>query len=354
MRSVGGDEGEIQLFGSGERVASSDFDLIRVIGRGSFGKVMQVQRRGTNDLYAMKILKKESIIRERMTKHTKQEKTILQKIKHPFIVGLRFAFQTKMKLYLVMDYLGGGELFHHLKKEGRFKEAKTRFYIAEITLAIEHLHNNHVIYRDLKPENVVLGTDGHIALTDFGLAKEWRVRDGPAMTFCGTPEYLAPEVALEKGYTSAVDWWSLGVLLFEMLVGYPPFISDTVKEMYEMICNGHVRFPEFLSPVARSILKGLLEKDPEKRLGSGPMSGAEVRAHPFFKSINWTDLYDKRIRPPFVPSKVATEKAQLFDTEFTSERPVDSISRGRSNDPKLFEGFTYMGESHMSSADREK
>jgi serum/glucocorticoid-regulated kinase 2 len=323
-----------------------------VIGRGSFGKVIQVRKRDTGDIFAMKVLKKEVIIRENMIGHTKQEKSILQRIQHPFIVNLKFAFQTPEKLYLVMEYLGGGELFFHLKKDGRFKEDRARFYTSEITMAIEHLHNNSIIYRDLKPENIVLSHDGHLGLTDFGLAKTFISSGAPTYTFCGTPEYLAPEILMGVGHNKAVDWWSLGVLLYEMLTGIPPFYSENVNEMYELILKAPLHFPEYVSPNARSVLKGLLERDPKNRLGSGPTDGAEIRAHPFFATIDWSDLFDKKIRPAFIPSKTDADKGEYFDEEFTTERAVDSFAEVTKDSETSFQGFTYTGESALSKADK--
>jgi serine/threonine protein kinase len=341
---------------SGKKIGIEDFELMRVIGRGSFGKVMQVRKKDDGKVYAMKVLKKDVIVRENMVGHTKMEKSILQQVQHPFIVNLRYAFQTSDKLYLILDYLSGGELFFHLKKDGRFSEDRARLYTAEIALAIEHLHKNNIIYRDLKPENIVLDEAGHIALTDFGLAKVALNHQTPTYTFCGTPEYLAPEILTGAGHNKAVDWWSLGVLLYEMLTGLPPFYSENINEMYELILRAPLRFPDYVSPSARSLLKGLLDRDPAKRTGSGPADGEELRQHPFFASMNWELLMAKKIPAPFVPSKSAAEKAQYFDTEFTSERAHDSVVESREirSENVDFEDFTYNGDQTLANVKESK
>ncbi|KAG2383554.1 hypothetical protein C9374_004225 [Naegleria lovaniensis] len=254
---------------SGKKVTLSDFELLTVVGRGSFGKVMKVREKGTSKVLAMKVLRKDMIVKENMVSHTLAEKKILQSIDHPFIVALHYAFQTEEKLYLVLDYLPGGELFFHLREETKFDVERAKFYAAQIVLAIEHLHKNDIIYRDLKPENVVLDADGYAVLTDFGLAKTSIGNNTPTYTFCGTPEYLAPEILKGQGHGKAVDWWSLGILLYEMIVGLPPFYSENINEMYELILKAPLKFPGTVDAQAQSLLKGLLERDEHKRLGGG-------------------------------------------------------------------------------------
>jgi serine/threonine protein kinase len=187
-----------------------------VLGRGGFGKVMQVRKKNTGRVYAMKILHKAKLIESDEVEGTKMEKEVLKRIDHPFIVGLKFSFQTPDKLYLVLDYVAGGELFYHLKREKRFSEERVRYYASELTLALEHLHKLCIVYRDLKPENILLGEDGHVCLTDFGLCKDGLEFGKYTYTFCGTAEYLAPEVLEGRGHDKAVDWWSLGTLMYEM------------------------------------------------------------------------------------------------------------------------------------------
>jgi len=318
-----------QIFGNesdnAPRVTLDDFELLCVVGRGSFGKVMKVRHKGTREVFAMKVLRKDMIIKENMVSHTKSEKQILQDMRHPFIVGLKYAFQTEEKLYLVLDFLSGGELFFHLKEETKFGVERAKFYCAEIVMAIEHLHKHDIIYRDLKPENVVLNNEGHVVLTDFGLAKTSISNATPTYTFCGTPEYLAPEILKGQGHAKAVDWWSLGILLYEMLVGLPPFYSENLNEMYELILKAPLKFPNFVPMEAQSLLRMLLEREEHKRLGAGQTDGAEIRAHPFFSNIDWEKLYNKQLPPPFIPN-IKEDDTRYFDEEFTSERAIDSFA----------------------------
>jgi len=215
------------------KVTLEDFDLLKVLGKGGFGKVMLVRKKNSTDIYAMKVLKKEAVIRRNQVQHTKTETHILKQIRHPFLTRMYFAFQSEGKLYMVLNYLPGGELFYRLKREGRFSVERVRLYTAEIALGLGHLHSLDMIYRDLKPENILLDEIGHICLTDFGLSKEMVTTANAARTFCGTPEYLAPEILQGIGHGKAVDWWSLGTLVFEMLTGLPPFYSRNMTHMYE-------------------------------------------------------------------------------------------------------------------------
>ncbi|KAK9719527.1 Serine/threonine-protein kinase [Basidiobolus ranarum] len=328
-----------------------EFDLLKVIGKGSFGKVMQVRKCDTNRIYAMKILNKSKIVSRDEVTHTLAERTVLGQINHPFIVPLKFSFQSPEKLYLVLAFVNGGELFHHLQREGRFEEKRSRFYAAELLTALEHLHSYNVIYRDLKPENILLDYNGHIALCDFGLCKLNMAETDTTNTFCGTPEYLAPELLYGQGYTKTVDWWTFGVLLFEMLTGLPPFYDENTHEMYRKILEDELRFPDHVGSHARSLLRGLLERDPNQRLGN---NGAdEIRRHPFFAEIEWPKLLAKKYQPPFKPNVASAFDTSNFDEEFTSEIPHDSVAE----DSKLsetmqqqFAGFTYEGDGALSLA----
>ena len=329
-----------------------DFDLLKVIGKGSFGKVMQVRKKDTGRIYAMKIIRKANIVERSEVVHTLAERNVLARIQSPFIVNLKYSFQSPDKLYLVLAFVNGGELFHHLQTEGCFSEERSKFYAAELLTALECLHNYDVIYRDLKPENILLDYTGHIALCDFGLCKLDMKKNDTTNTFCGTPEYLSPELLIGNGYSKVVDWWTLGVLLYEMMVGLPPFYSENTAEMYRKILTDPLRFPDelgqthaLLSPEAKSILRVLLERDPLKRLGAnGP---DEIKRHPFFANINWELLYHKRIIPPFRPNVSSASDTSNFSEEFTNEMPVDSFVE---NAPALsqsvqnqFQGFTYVG-----------
>jgi serine/threonine protein kinase len=330
-----------------EKVTKDDFELMTVIGKGSFGKVMQVKKKDTGKIYAMKVLRKKAIIDRKQVIHTRSEKSILQKIQHPFIVALNYAFQTEDKLYMVLDYINGGELFYHLKKAGKFPENRVMFYAAEISSALAHLHSFDIVYRDLKPENILLDSEGHICITDFGLSKEI-TPDGATHTFCGTPEYLAPEVLRGSGHSTPVDWWSLGTLIFEMLSGLPPFYSPNINLMYQKILHGELRFPQFFSPQAVSLLEGLLTRDVAKRLGD-----ANIKAHPFFASIDWTKLDNKELEPPFKPSVTSDEDISQIDTQFTQEIAADSLvvpSEIAADSEGFFDGFTYIKNSDIMDA----
>ncbi|TFK27061.1 AGC/Akt protein kinase [Coprinopsis marcescibilis] len=296
-----------------------DFEFLKLIGRGTFGKVFQVRKRDTKRIYAMKVLSKKEIIAKKEVAHTIGERKILQySLSCPFLVGLKFSFQTDMDLYLVTDFKSGGELFWHLQRETRFTEDRAKFYIAELVLALEHLHKFNIVYRDLKPENILLDATGHVALCDFGLSKANVRADELTTTFCGTTEYLAPEILLdEQGYSKIVDFWSLGVLLFEMCCGWSPFYAEDVQQMYKNICFGKIRFPKgVIGEDGKQFVKGLLNRNPKHRLGA-QRDAAELKEHPFFKSIDWQLLSNKQVTPPFKPVVESDESTNNFDPEFT-------------------------------------
>lgn len=321
---------------SRQSLTPKDFDILKLIGKGTFGKVFQVRKKDTRRIYAMKMLSKKDIVAKKEIAHTIGERKILQRsLECPFLVGLKFSFQTEDYLFFITDYKSGGELFWHLQKEGRFTEARARFYIAELVLALEHLHKYDIVYRDLKPENILLDATGHIALCDFGLSKPDVGNGQLTNTFCGTTEYLAPEVLLDDhGYSKLVDFWSLGVLLFEMCCGWSPFYSEDVQQMYKNICFGKIRFPRgVIGDDGKQFVKGLLNRNPKHRLGA-ERDAEELRAHPFFKNIDWTLLAQKKINPPFKPNVNSDEDYSNFDPLFTStdlrDQPFDFSGRGNS------------------------
>lgn len=346
---VGG-SGKLQLGVSyqpnyGQSLTIDDFELMTVIGKGSFGKVMQVRKRDTGRIYALKTIRKQHIVSRNEITHTLAERLVLAQVDSPFIVPLKFSFQSEQKLYLVLAFVNGGELFHHLQREHTFNEERARFYSAELLLALEHLHTLDVVYRDLKPENILLDYTGHIALCDFGLCKLNMKENEKTNTFCGTPEYLAPEILSGNGYNKSIDWWTLGVLLYEMIHGLPPFYDENTDRMYEKILNKPLEFGEEFSDEAVSILTGLLNRDPSQRLG---VRGAEdIRRHPFFSNhIDFALLAGKRIRPPFKPSVVSPVDVSNFDTVFTEEAPIDSYvenSNLSSTVQAQFSGFSFNG-----------
>ncbi|UYV81796.1 RPS6KA2 [Cordylochernes scorpioides] len=290
----------------------SQFKLVRVLGQGSFGKVFLVKKITGPDagtLYAMKVLKKATLkVRDRM--RTKMERDILAEVSHPFVVKLHYAFQTEGKLYLILDFLKGGDLFTRLSKEVMFTEEDVKFYLAELALALDHLHQLGIIYRDLKPENILLDAEGHIRLTDFGLSKE-ALSDEKAYSFCGTVEYMAPEVVNRKGHTTAADWWSFGVLMFEMLTGALPFQGSNRKETMMQILND-----------------------------------GEVKSHPFFASIDWVRLYNRETTPPFIPAVSRSDHTFYFDKEFTTRTPEGIPPSAAAHE--LFRGFSFIAPSLLN------
>jgi len=353
-----------------------DFQILKLIGKGTFGQVYQVRKKDTRRIYAMKVLQKKVIVQKKEVAHTVGERNILVRTAmtdSPFIVGLKFSFQTPTDLYLVTDYMSGGELFWHLQKEGRFDEKRAKFYIAELILALQHLHLHDIVYRDLKPENILLDANGHIALCDFGLSKANLTKNATTNTFCGTTEYLAPEVLLdEAGYTKMVDFWSLGVLVFEMCCGWSPFYAEDTQQMYKNIAFGKVRFPrDTLTTEGRNFVKGLLNRNPRHRLGATD-DAEELKKHPFFADIDWVALTKKTITPPFKPKLKSETDTSNFDPEFTNA-PVNGANVGSLNarakalaasDPAStplsptmqlnFKGFTFVDESSIDEHMRDR
>lgn len=330
-----------------EKADPRQFELLKVLGQGSFGKVFLVRKITGSDcgtLYAMKVLKKATLkVRDRL--RTKKERDILADVQHPFVVKLHYAFQTEGKLYLILDFLRGGDLFTRLSKEIMFTEDDVKFYLAELALALDHLHSLGVMYRDLKPENILLGADGHISLTDFGLSKE-SLDDKKAFSFCGTVEYMAPEVVSRRGHNFAADWWSFGVLMYEMLTGSLPFQGSNRHETMTQIMKAKLGMPQFLSPEAQSLLRVLFKRNPVNRLGSGEDGVREIQRHEFFASIDWGALYRKEIQPPFKPAVTRQEDTYYFDSEYTSRTPRDSPGVPASaNAHELFRGFSFVAPS---------
>lgn len=350
-----------------------DFQILKLIGKGTFGQVYQVRKRDTKRIYAMKVLSKKVIVQKKEVAHTIGERNILVRTAmadSPFIVGLKFSFQTPSDLYLVTGFMSGGELFWHLQKEGRFNEQRAKFYIAELILALQHLHQYNIVYRDLKPENILLDANGHVALCDFGLSKANLSKDATTNTFCGTTEYLAPEVLLdEQGYTTMVDFWSLGVLVFEMCCGWSPFYADDTQQMYKNIAFGKVRFPkETLSTEGRNFVKGLLNRNPKHRLGA-QRDAEELKEHIFFADIDWNAMMNKMVTPPFKPKLKNVLDTSNFDPEFTNALENSSslnaraaaLAGGAMSDstplsPGMqanFKGFTFVDESTMDEHFRD-
>ncbi|EFA81478.1 putative protein serine/threonine kinase [Heterostelium album PN500] len=323
----------------------SSFTQSHLVGRGGFGKVHLVTKNDSKCVYALKSIKKNHIIKYKSVINTLAEKDILKKVKHPFIVQLHYAFQDEKKLYLVMDFVNGGQLFYHMVKEAMFSEAQMKFYAAELILAIEHLHSLNIIHRDLKPENILLDSEGHIILTDFGLAKEEVSEEGSTGSFCGTIDYMAPEMIQRKVYGKSVDWWSLGVLMYYMIVGKPPFTSQNNHSLQDRIINEKLKFPKFISPQAKSVITALLIKDPKKRLGCDGNGTQKIKQHPFFKSIQWRKLEAREIEAPFVPKTTDVGDISNFDIEGLRKDNRPSISTSptlSSSQQAFFHGFSFI------------
>ncbi|XP_070691259.1 serine/threonine-protein kinase Sgk2b [Pempheris klunzingeri] len=322
----------------------ADFDYLKVIGKGSFGKVLLAKHRKHGGYYAVKVLQKQMIVKRKEQRHVMVERSVLLKgLQHPFLVGLHFSFQTPNMLYFVLDYINGGELFYHLQREGSFPEPRAAFYAAEMAMALGYLHSLDIVYRDLKPENILLDSEGHVMLTDFGLCKEGVAIGGVMHTFCGTPEYLAPEVLQGQPYSPAVDWWGLGTVLFEMLYGLPPFYSRSKAEMFENMLHAPLQLRTGVPQATRTLLEGLLERDVSKRLGES-RDLVELQEHPFFAPLNWDDLLARKVRPLFIPKVTSPCDVSYIDPEFTLQTVPSSVSErcqaGATSE--AFPGFSFM------------
>lgn len=312
-----------------------DFQILRTLGTGSFGRVHLVRSVHNNRYYAIKVLKKAQIVKMKQVEHTNDERRMLKLVEHPFLVRMWGTFQDARNLFMVMDYIEGGELFSLLRKSQRFPNPVAKFYAAEVVLALEYLHSHNIIYRDLKPENILLDKNGHIKITDFGFAKE--VPD-VTWTLCGTPDYIAPEVVTTKPYNKSVDWWSLGILIYEMLTGYTPFYDQTPMKTYENILLGNVRYPSYLHPDATDLLQRLITKDLTRRLGNLQGGSADIKNHPWFSEVIWEKLLSKDIETPYEPPiQAGVGDASLFDRY--PEEELDYGIQGRDQYEQLFQDF---------------
>lgn len=291
-------------------VTLDDFERIVTLGTGNFGRVMLCRHKESSKYHAMKILEKGKVIKLKQVEHTLNEKRVLICCKHPFIVEMAYAFKDNSNLYMIMQYVPGGEIFSHLRRSGRFKETQGRFYASQIILAFEYLHHLDLLYRDLKPENILIDATGYVLITDFGFAKKVK---GRTWTLCGTPEYLAPEIILSKGYNKAVDWWAVGILIYEMVAGYPPFFADQPIQIYEKIVSGRVRFPSHFTTELKHISRALLAVDTTKRYGNMANGSNDIKQHKWFECIDWCKIYNRSLEAPFVPDIKSAGDTSNFD-----------------------------------------
>ena len=325
-----------------ERITPSSFICLAQLGKGSFGEVYLVQKINTQEKFAMKVLRKERIMGQNLLKYAIAERNVLSLSNHPFIVKLNFAFQTSSKLFLILEYCPNGDLAKHLLFEKRFSESRAKFYICEVLLALENLHQRDIIFRDLKPDNVVLDEEGHCKLTDFGLSKEGVNENQYAKSFCGSIAYLAPEMLKKQGHGKAVDWYLLGVLFYEMLVGITPFFTNRKEDIFHNIEFGELRIPEFVSEEAASLLRGLLQRDPSKRLGGSIKDAQEIKEHPYFKDVDWDKVYNKKITPPpvniFINKMIRVyHKPRLFANDDYLNRTSERL-----NNPNMLPGWSFI------------
>lgn len=346
----------VKVFHFNTSVAVTDFDLLKVVGKGAFGKVFLVKKRDGQDaehLYAMKVLDKSVIAQKGQVAHTKSERDILHEIRHPFIVCLHYAFQTERKLYMVTDYYPGGNLFAHVqraRRTGGFEEPRAKFYAAELCLALDFLHQNSIVYRDLKLENILMDVDGHIVLTDFGLSKDnvSDINENSLQTFCGTVEYMAPELVKGMKYSVAVDWWSYGVLVYEMMCTRTPFFHQKGrKAIFQGIIKADPQFPMHFSAESQDLILKLLQKDAPARLGMGETGARAIMDHPWFADIDFAALERKETSPPWVPDvkgvmdfKYVPKRLQMAEAR-DSEQDEESNEVSQKN---KWEEFTFVGD----------
>ena len=360
--STTADDGKTQT--TMKKLTPEDFEALYLVGQGAFGKVFQVRKKDTGVLYAMKVMKKEVVIAKEQMEYTKQERDILTSITHPYVVKLRFSFQTATKLYLVLDFINGGHLFYWMYREGMFDVGLTRFYIAEIVCGIGHLHSLNIMHRDLKPENILVDREGHVRITDFGLAKKFSSDGEKANSLVGSIDYMAPEILKDKGHGKEADWWSVGVLLYEMLIGQLPFRGKNKAAIQKAITSQKIKMPTFVETDAAKLIQNLTMKDPNLRLGSdvnlkkdstSKNGTEEVKKHKFFSKINWAKLEKREVPAPFVP-KIDQDKGDgcvaHFDKKWTDAKvhaEAESAAASPSSaEQHHFLGFTYVSPTQLA------
>ena len=323
-----------------------DFIPLKLLGRGSYGQVCLVRMKINNKLYAMKVLDKSLLKETHQELHTKSERDLMVKVHCPFIVNIKSAFQDPKYLYIISDFMQGGDLFYHLHESHVFRFEQAQFYITEIVLALEYLHKNNMIYRDLKPENILIDSKGHIKLTDFGLSKMLNSSGERSFTICGTLQYIAPEMFVKKGYDNAIDWWSLGCVIYEMFAGKLAFQIKRNMKIDIDLYKKKLQFPRHMDEDAKDLINQLLVPEPKKRLGYGPNGAEKIKKHPFFEGVNWDDVWNKKVEPPFVPELDDEMDLRYFDSQFTDE-PLESFTKNmRARETSYeYKNFTFVTDS---------
>jgi len=311
-----------------------NLEIVKTIGTGTFSRVSLCREKRNRDYYALKVLAIQDLIRLKQVDHIKNEKNLLEDLRHPFIVELCWCHKDRSFLYMLFPYIAGGELFSYLRSSGRFSSTTSLFYSAEIVNVLEYLHTTNVVYRDLKPENLMLDPEGHLKIIDFGFAK--RVTEN-TWTLCGTPEYLAPEIIQSKGHDKAVDWWALGILMYEMLAGYPPFYDENPFGIYEKVLSGKIDWPRHIDQIAKDLIKKLLVQDRGKRLGNMKNGTEDVMRHKWFKTINWEEVYQRKLKPPIIPKIGYEGDTRNFDVY--PETDIRNISPVTDREARLFDEF---------------
>merc|ERR1719380_491362 len=313
---------------SGKQLTSADFTLGKTLGTGAFGRVRFVTHKTSGNIYALKTLKKASIIKMKQVDHIVSEKAILATLKHPLIVNMWGSFHDQRYIYMLLEYIVGGEFFTHLRKAGRFDNEASMFYASQIASIFEYCHGKNIVYRDLKPENILINSDGYVKLTDFGFAK---VIEHRTYTLCGTPEYIAPEVLLNKGHGKPVDWWTLGILIYEMIVGYPPFVDEDPMGIYQKILGGKIVFPKLFDKNAKGLVKKLLTADLGKRYGNLKNGVDDIKNCKWFAPINWNALLARQIQSPYKPTVKGETDTSNFEEYPDSDGEAPAVSA--SQDP---------------------
>ncbi|XP_022240999.1 putative protein kinase C delta type homolog, partial [Limulus polyphemus] len=328
-----------------KKYALDDFTFLKVLGKGSFGKVLLAELKGHEQYFAIKCLKKDVVLEDDDVECAMIERKVLVLgTEHSFLCELFCSFQSESHLFFVMEYLSGGDLMFHIQQSGKFDQERARFYAAEIVIALKFMHRKGIIYRDLKLDNVLLTREGHVKISDFGMCKLGVGDQIKTSTFCGTPDYIAPEIIKGQQYNQSVDWWSFGVLLYEMLIGQSPFNGTDEEELFWSVCHEEAYYPRFLSKEAKQIIALLLEKDPSKRLGTSTSDAGDITYQPFFKPVNWQKIERKMVEPPFKPILSGPSDARNFDTDFTMEKAVLTTVDFQilaSIDQEQFKGFSY-------------